>query len=23
MYFVRHGETEWNNSNRWQGRSDI
>ncbi|WP_367355635.1 histidine phosphatase family protein [Mesotoga sp.] len=23
IYFVRHGETEWNNSNRWQGRSDI
>ncbi|MDD3681705.1 MAG: histidine phosphatase family protein, partial [Mesotoga sp.] len=20
---MRHGETEWNNSNRWQGRSDI
>ncbi|MBN2219720.1 MAG: histidine phosphatase family protein [Kosmotogaceae bacterium] len=23
IHFVRHGETEWNNSNRWQGRSDI
>ena len=23
LYMIRHGQTEWNVSNRWQGRQDI
>ncbi|MDQ5851116.1 MAG: histidine phosphatase family protein, partial [Chloroflexota bacterium] len=23
LVFVRHGETEWNRSGRWQGHADV